>query len=189
MNIVFGGLAMSLAISIIVQNGFALTQTRSLLLPELALTILGFVAAAISVRWLVSSAELLEDATDMKDEYAEKKADLDEDGLTGMIVKMMAQYRENKSTIKLMVWVSRIAGVCFVISGAFGVATVVGGVTGGVPAWELLLQVLGAGFNFAMAAAGLAIPHFFGKYSAVWDIRLERSARAENELRRRLEEV
>jgi hypothetical protein len=189
MNIVFGGLAMSFAISIVVQNVFVLTQTRSLLFPELVLTILGFVVGAVSVLWLVSSAELLEDATDMKDDYARKKAGLDEDGLTGMIVKMMAQYRENKPTIKLMMLVSRIAGVCFLISGAFGVATVFGGVTGGVPTWELLLQVLGAGLNFAMAAASLAIPHFFGKYSTVWDYRLEESVRAENELRKRLEEV
>jgi hypothetical protein len=188
MNIVFGGLAMSLAISIVVQNVFVLVQTRSLLLSELVLVVLGFVVAAISIRWLVSSAELLEGATDMKDEYAKKKVGLDEEGLTGMIVKMMAQYRENKPTIKAMMLVSRIAGVCFLISGVFSVATAVNSVTGGVPAWELLLQFLGSGFNCAMAAAGLAIPHFFGKYSMVWDYRLEESARAENELRRQLGE-
>ena len=188
MNIVFGGLAMSLAISILVQNILALTKAQSLLLPEAALVALGFVVAAISIRWLVSSAELLGGAADLKEEYSEKKAGLDDEGLTGLIVKMLAQYRENKSTIRAMMMVSRIAGVCFIISGAFILATVTGSVAGGAPAWDIMLQVLGAAFNFGMTAAGLAIPHFFGKYSRVWDIRLEESAKAEKELGKQLGE-
>lgn len=188
MNIVFGGLAMSLAISIIVQNILALTKAQSLMLPEVALVVLGFVVAAISIRWLVSSAELLDGAADLKDEYSEKKAGLDEDGLTGLIVKMLAQYRENKHTIRAMMLVSRVAGVCFLISGAFILETAMSSITGGAPTGEMLLQVLGSGFNFAMAAASLAIPHFFGKYSEVWDIRLEESAKAEKELGKQLGE-
>jgi hypothetical protein len=61
-------------------------------------------------------------------------------------------------------------------------------VVGGVPAVDILLHVLGAAFNFGMAAAGLAIPHFFGKYSRVWDIRLKESAKAEQALGRQLGE-
>jgi hypothetical protein len=188
MNIVFGGLTMSLAVSIIVQNILALTEIQSLLLPETVLVILGFVVAGISIRWLVSSAELLSGSADLKDEYSEKKKGLDEEGLTALIVKMLANYRENKPTIKAMMTVSRIAGVCFIISGAFILATIANSVAGGAPAVDILLQVLGAAFNFAMATAGLAIPHFFGKYSRVWDIRLEVSAKAEQELRRQLGE-
>ena len=188
MNIVFGGLAMSLAISILVQNILALTKAQNLLLPEVLLVVLGFVVAAVSIRWLVSSAEMLGGAVEVKEEYAETKAGLEDEGVTALIVKMLANYRENKSTIKAMMLVSRVAGVCFIISGVYILATMAGNVAGGAPVVDMLLHVLGAAFNFGMAAAGLAIPHFFGKYSRVWDIRLEESAKAEQALGRQLGE-
>ncbi len=188
MNIVFGGLAISLAISIGVQNIFTLVKAQNLPLPQLALVTLGFLASAISLRWLISSAEILDCATDMKDDYEKRKAGLDDEGLTGLIVKMMAYYRENKPTIKTMMLISRIAGVCFLISGAFNLAKAVTNIITGAPQWDVLIQALGTVFNFAIATASLTIPHFFGKYSETWDYRLEETAKAEKELRRRLEE-
>ena len=188
MNIVFGGLAMSLAISIGFQNIFTLVKAQNLLLPQLALVTLGFLASVISLRWLISSAEILDGATDMKDDYEKKKAGLDDEGLTGLIVKMMTYYRKNKPTIKTMMLISRIAGVCFLISGAFNLATAVTNIITGAPQWDVLIQALGTVFNFAIATASLTIPHFFSKYSETWDYRLEETAKAEKELRRQLEE-
>jgi hypothetical protein len=189
LNIVFGALAMALAIAIVVQSILALIQTQSLLLPEIALVPLGFVVAAISIRWLVSSAELLEGVEDMKEDYQRNKNTLDEEGITAQIVKMMAHYRENKLTIKTMMLISRIAGGCFLISGGFSLATAVINAMAGAPIGDVLIQLLGTGFSFAMATASLTIPHFFGKYSKIWDYRLKETAKAEIELSRQLEEA
>jgi len=188
MNIVFGGLAMALAISIGVQNILPLIQAKNFLLPQLTLVILGFLASVISLRWIISSAETLDGADEIKDDYEKKKASLDEEGLTGLIVKMIANYRENKPTIKKMMLISRIAGVCFLISGTFNFATAVNYIITGAPLWDIFIPALGTAINFAIAAASFTIPHFFSKYSATWDLRLEETAKAEKELRRQLEE-
>jgi|GEM_PF-540342 len=188
MNMVFGGIALSLAISIGVPNILTLVEAQNLLFPQLALVALGLATSAISLRWLISSAEILDGADDIKDDYDKKQADLDDEGLTGLIVKMIAYYRKNKPTIKTMILISRIAGGCFLISGTFNLATAVTNMVAGVPQWDLLIQTLGAVVNFAMATASLTIPHFFAKYSETWDYRLEKTTKAEKELRRQLEE-
>jgi hypothetical protein len=84
-----------------------------------------------------------------------------------------------------MMTLSIIAGACFIVSGANILVTAAIGF-GGFSTWELFLQVLGAGFNFAMAGASFAIPHFFGNYSKVWDYRIEQTMKAENQLQQQL---
>ena len=182
LNIVFGGLAMSFAIAVGVQNVFAMVEAQSLLLPQLLLVIVGFLVFAISLRWLVSSAELLDGADNLKQDYAKKKASLDDDSLTSLIVKMVAHYRENKPKIRTMMLVSRVAGGCFLVSGGFSLAAAVTSLLAGAPALDVLIQFLGAAFNFAMAAAGFIIPRFFGRYSKIWDYRLEEAIKAEKML-------
>jgi len=65
LNIVFGGLAMAFGISFVVQS-ISMVQAQSLLIPQVALVVFGFVAAGISIRWLISSVELLDGVSDKK---------------------------------------------------------------------------------------------------------------------------
>ena len=188
-SIIFGGIGMAFSISIGVQNIFPMVQTQTLLFPQAAFVVLGFLAAAVSIRWLVSSAEMLDSADDLRVDYAEQKKSPNEDGLAGLIAKMTGYYRENRPKIKTMMLISRIAGLCFVISGAISSTTALINVTSGVPQADVLIQVIGAAFSFAIAAASFAIPHFFGKYTKIWDYRLEETAKAEKEFRRQMEEV
>ncbi|MCW4035224.1 MAG: hypothetical protein NWF03_07660 [Candidatus Bathyarchaeota archaeon] len=187
-NLVFGALTMSLAIAVIVQNITAVVQAQSLQLPQILLAVLGFVAAAISIRWLVSSAELLDGTSDIKDDYTQKKNNLDNEGITGLIVKMASYYRQNRPKIKTMMLISRIAGGCFLVMGGLSLATLVTNGAAGAQTVETLMQVLAAAINFAMATASFAIPHFFGRYSKVWDHRLEQTIKAEQELQKQLGE-
>ena len=84
-----------------------------------------------------------------------------------------------------MMSISKIAGACFVIVGAYTLVTALLG-RGDVSSWELFVQVLGAAFNFGIAGASFAIPHFFGKYSKVWDYRLQETSKAEKQLQQQL---
>jgi len=186
-NIVFSAVAMALGISIIVPNMTSIVTTQSVLFPQIVLVVIGFLASTYSIKWLISSAEMFEVSTELKEDYVKNKT-LDEEAQTGLIVKIMAYYRENKSTIKKMMWVSRIAGFCFLISGAFTIITAVINVITGVQLIDLWTQVLGAFINFAITAAGFIIPHFFGKYTKIWDKRIEKNAKAEVEFRRQLGE-
>ena len=185
LNIVFGGLVMAFAISFIVQSINAMVQAQSILIPQTLLVGIGFAAAGLAIRWLISSAELLEGVTDLKDEYNKNKTTQDDEQTVNLLVKMTSHYRQNKPTIKTMMTLSRIAGACFLVSGAYILVTAAIGFDG-FSTWELFLQVLGAGFNFAMAGASFAIPHFFGNYSKVWDYRIEQTMKAENQLQQQL---
>ena len=188
-SIVFGGVAMAFGVSIGVQNIYPMVQAQKILFPQVAFVVLGFLAAAVSIRWLVSSAEMLDSADDLRVDYSEQKKNPNEDGLAGLIAKMMGYYRENRPRIKAMMLISRIAGLCFVISGAFSSGTAVVNLMSGVPQADVIIQVIGAAVSFAIAAASFAIPHFFGKYLEIWDYRLEETAKAELEFKRQIGEV
>jgi hypothetical protein len=186
-NIVFSAVAMGLGISIIIPNITSMVTTQSVLFPQIILIVIGGLASVYSIKWLISSVEMFEVSTELKEDYTKNKT-LDEEAQTGLIVKMMAYYRENKPTIKKMMWVSRIAGFCFLISGAFAIITAVINAITGVQLMDVWTQVLGAFINFAITAAGFIIPHFFGKYTKIWDKRIEKNAKVEIEFRRQLGE-
>ena len=188
LNIAFGGLAMAFGISFIIQSILAMVEAQTLLIPQVGLVVLGFVAAGVSIRWLIASAELLDGVSDLKDDYNKNKANPDEENTTGLLVKMTSHYRQNKPTIKTMMTISRIAGVCFLVAGGFTLALALTNIGAGVSTWQMFLQVLGSAFNFGMAVASFAIPHFFGNYSKVWDFRLKEASKAEKQLQKQLEE-
>jgi hypothetical protein len=187
-NIVFSAVAMAFGISVLVPNITTMVLAKSILFPQLLLVIIGFLAFALSIKWLVTSAEMFETATELKEDYAKNKA-LDEEARTSLVVKMMSYYRENKPTIKKMMLISRIAGVCFLISGVFTLTTIAINVATGVQSMDLLTQVSGAAVTFAIAAACFIIPHFFGKYTRIWDHRLQGTAKVETELKKQLGEA
>jgi hypothetical protein len=186
-NIVFSAVAMGLGISTIISNITSMVTTQSVLFPQIVLIVIGVLASVFSIKWLISSAEMFEVSDELKEDYTKNKT-LDEEAQTGLIVKIMAYYRENKSTIKKMMWVSRIAGFCFLISGAYTIITAIINVITGVQLMDVWTQVLGAFINSAITAAGFIIPHFFGKYTKIWDKRIEKNAKAEVEFRRQLGE-
>jgi len=78
--------------------------------------LIGFLAFGFSLRWLLSGVEILDGVSAIKDDYEKTKTKLDGESITGLIVKMMAYYR-NKSTIRKLSWLSRIVGVYFIVSG------------------------------------------------------------------------
>jgi cytochrome b subunit of formate dehydrogenase len=185
-NIVFSALAMAFGISILIPNLTSMVEIQSILFPQLVVVIIGFLAFAVSIKWLISSAEMFEISTELKDDYAKNKVS-DEETQTCLVVKIMAYYRGNKPTIKTMMLVSRVAGVCFLISGIFTLTTLTVNATG-IQLIDLLTQVSGAAISFAIAVASFAIPHFFGKYSKIWDHRLKETSKAEKELKKQLGE-
>jgi hypothetical protein len=176
-NIVCSAMVLAFGSSALFPNIITMFNAQNILLSELAWAILGGIAFAIGIRWLVATAEVLEIHEQLKEG---SKNTQDEDTLTGVIVDVMASYREKRSTIKLMMTISRIAGVCFVISGIYTVIT--SAIAGGANLWLMA----GAIPNFGIAAAAIIIPHFFSKYQQVWDCRLKETEKAEKLLEQHL---
>ena len=164
--------------STLIPSILTMVQTQTALLSELVFAVLGLFAFIVGVRWIVATAEVLEIHEQLK-EGSEKA--LDEDSLTSVIVGAMASYREKRGTIKAMLLISRIAGICFLILGIY--TTINALITGGVSLW----MIAGAIPNFAIAAAAFIIPHFFSKYQQIWDNRLKQTEKAEALLEKQLE--
>jgi len=178
-NIVSSAMVLAFGSSALFPNIITMFNAQSILLPELAWAILGGFAFAIGIRWLVTTAEVLEISEQLKEG---SKNNQDEDALTGVIVDVMANYREKRGTIKLMMMISRIAGLGFLIAGIYSIVTAT--ITGGANFPLLLAGVIP---NFAIAAAAFIIPHFFSKYRQIWDSRLKETEKAEKLLEQQLE--
>jgi hypothetical protein len=177
-NLVSSAMVLAFGASTLIPGILQMVETQTVLLSQLVLAILGFFAFIVGVRWIAATAEVIEIHEQLK-EGSEKAHD--EESLTAVIVGAMASYREKRGTIKAMLLISRIAGVCFLIVAIYTLISAV--VTGGVTLW----MIAGAIPNFAIAAAAFVIPHFFSKYQRIWDVRLKQTEKAEALLEKQLE--
>jgi hypothetical protein len=187
-NILCCAFALAFGVSFLFPNLIEVATTQTVQLTQIGLMALGGLAFVVAIRWLIASAEIIDAADNLKKDFAEHKKNqsLDDDALTGLIVKMAAAYRENKSTLKLMMIISKIAGICFAAGAVLVLIQTLISVALAVALWSTLAMVANAAILFAMAAACFIIPHFFGKYAAVWDRRLQKSVNAEVELEKQL---
>jgi hypothetical protein len=174
-NIVSSAMVLAFGSAALFPNLIAMAKAGTVLFPEVAWSALGLIAFMIGIRWLVATAQVLEIHEQLK-EGSEKAQD--EDSLTGVIVEAMASYRERKSTIKAMLLISRIAGVCFLIAGIYSIATAA--IAGNL--WLLT----GAIPNIAIAVAAFIIPYYFSKYQQIWDKRVKETEKAEKILAKQL---
>lgn len=184
MNIVAGAVAMGLSMSYGVQSVLEIVRTLPAIaaLYSLPLAVMAFSIFGVAMRWLVSSAEIFGEAQEIRDEYENREVE-GRGGTTSIIVKTMALYRERKSTIEKMAWVSRLAGILLLGIAAYNIASLA---IFGVQA-NLSLTAISIAMNLAMGAVALYIPHLFSFFSRAWDSRLAQGERAEGELRRILE--
>jgi hypothetical protein len=154
---------------------------------QIGLMVLGGIAFGVAFKWLLSTIPIMEVAFDLGNSLKKQEKDktLDDTALTGLIVGLTAAYRENKPTLKLMVTISKIAGVLFALAATVSLITIAIGASD----TALWMGLLNAAISYAVAAACYIIPHFFKNYSTVWDQRLAQTAKAEAELQKALGEA
>jgi hypothetical protein len=165
-----------------------IATTLTVEITQIGMVILGLIAFVAGIRWLISCAEMIDAGSTIRDSLTEHKKNgpLNDDALTGLIVNMTATYRENKPTLSLMSKISKIAGVCFALSGGYTLVTLIFGALSGAALWTSITLTANVGISLAIAAACFIIPHFFEKYRAIWDKRLDGASKAEEELKRQL---
>jgi hypothetical protein len=188
-NLLCSALAFAFGAYFLMPNLIQIAETQTVPpIDTLGLMVLGGLAFVLAFRWLISTAKILEVQSKLKGSLRKRKEEqtLDDEALTGLIVNMTAAYRENKTTLKAMVTVSKVACALFTLGASIGIISLV---AGGVTGWPLWMGLLNAGVCYGVAAACYIIPHFFGRYSQVWDQRLEGTAKAEAELKKALGEA
>ncbi|MGE5187496.1 MAG: hypothetical protein ACM3JE_00555 [Betaproteobacteria bacterium] len=190
-NLLCSGLVLAFGVYFLMPNLIQMATTLTIQLDQIGLAILGALAFAIAIRWLVSTAEMLDIQDELKTDLrsSNEKNTLTDETLTAFIVKMTAAYRENKPTLKRMMTISKIACVLFALGASVAVVGAILGAIAGTPLWNTSLMLVNAAICYGVAAAAYVIPHFFGKYSAVWDIRLDSAEKAEVQLQNMLGET
>ncbi len=182
-NIVASSLAMAFGVYFFMPNLISAVTTFTITVEQIGLIILGGLALVVAIRWLVNSAEMIELYSNLSDKFSRQKKDraIDDEKLTGLIVDLTAAYRENKPTIKLMMIISRIAGIGFGIAAVLSLGSLIAGAMLNVPLWSLA-QISTVTINGVMSAVCFLIPHFYRKYSNIWDQRLLHTEKVEAEL-------
>jgi|WetSurMetagenome_2_1015567.scaffolds.fasta_scaffold95954_3 hypothetical protein len=187
-NLVCSALVLAFGAYFLMPNIVEMATTQTVTIERVGLAVLGAIAFYVAIRWMLSVVNIFSTAEEIKTNLTEHKKNntLDDTAITGLIVNMTAAYRENKPTIGLMTKISKIAGACFVIAALYTLASIITGVLSGAGFWTTITLVANMAISLAVAVACFIIPRFFGKYSAVWDIRLNGAAKAEAELEKQL---
>lgn len=190
-NLLCSGLALAFGAYFLMPNLIQMATTRIINIDQIGLAVLGALAFAIAIRWLVSTAELIDMQDDLKTDLRshKEKQTLDDETLTALIVKMTAAYRENKPTLKRMMTISKVASALFALGASIAVILAIVGAITGTPLWNTSLTLVNAAICFGVAAAAYIIPHFFGKYATIWDTRLNGVDKAEVQLQKMLGET
>ncbi|MCW4000731.1 MAG: hypothetical protein NWE93_10865 [Candidatus Bathyarchaeota archaeon] len=156
-------------------------------LDQLGLMVLGGLAFAVAFKWIFSTIQIMEPAFDLGNSLKQHRKDntLDEEALTGIIIDLLAAYRENKPTLKLMVTISKVACAAFALMASLQLISLAFSGIGGMQLWLSLLSIA---ICYGVAAACYLLPHFFSRYSAVWDKRLTQTEKAQAALQKVLGE-
>ena len=188
MNLVFGGLAMAFGIQFIVTAVLAMTAAGTLEWFPVFQVLLGWAAAVVGLRWIVSTVEIFEGVTEIRGEYQEIEEPVSDEVITGLIVRMMAHYRENWKAIWRMNLICTLGGAVFL---TLGVLNLFQGVSTWMSAGDmvsLLLSLVAAGINLTIGGVCLLFSSWFRRYSQAWDHRLIEASRSEEALKNAMEQ-
>ena len=201
-NLVFGSLAMAFGLQFIITAVLATAEAGTFEWFPLFQILLGWAAAAVGFRWILSSARILKGVKAIRREYRAMEKPVSPEALTGLIVRMMAHYRENWNAIWRMNLISTLGGCIFLIlgvlnlyegisallagSGPANIFLVQQGLTSGV-AQTLPFSFFAAALNLAIGLVSLLFSAWFRRYSRAWDRRLIEADRSGDALKATLE--
>jgi hypothetical protein len=186
LNLVIGALMLALGISLAVTRLLGMVDAAQIDPLSVLMLGLGAVAIAAGFYWIIQIAEIMEGIDDVKTAYDTLQNGSQEQA-AGLIIKMLAHYRSNKTTTSRMIVLGRIGGVLFLIAGGLGMIEAGASIFSSGLMAENLSQLFGGLVAFGVGIAGMLISRYFSMYSKVWDARLEQSARIENALELQLE--
>lgn len=191
MNFIFAALAMSFGISIFVQKLLSLTETTAItesVIYSVFILLLAVTAVISGFFWLLKSITIFEGVESIKDEFDEMGAGFSEEEITGLIIKMLSHYRDNKDSIGKMILVCTIAGICFFLLGIIkSIEFII--ITPASVEFSLncYLVIPGMIFTLAIAFTSLYSSYYFSKFSKIWDVRLREIEESEKILQKTLE--
>jgi hypothetical protein len=181
LNLMIGAIILALGISLAITNVLDIIETGQIALIPIVQIGLGVAAIAAGFYWIIQIAEIMDGMDYIKTTFDEL-GEGDGEKATSLIIKMMAHYRSNKTTISRMIVLGRIGGALFLIAGAFGMISAGASIADSGILAENIGQLIGGLTAFGVGIAGLLISRYFSIYSRVWDARLQETAKVEDAL-------
>ena len=184
-NMMFAALALGTGISVFITQILAMIEAETLLFIPILYMIVSASAFILGFFWLIVSAELLDGISDITSAYDDIKKNADDEHITDLIIRLLAQYRSKKTSIQRMTLFATIGGIVFIIGGTLGVILALADPLL-TPAALDLLQLGGGIVNMGIGIASLMISRYFRGYTRVWDRRLQKTTRVEEQLMEKL---
>jgi hypothetical protein len=186
-NIIFAAIALAMGVVLIVNNIFYLIDLEQFIDLTLGYIIAGAGLALIGFWWILHSVSLMDFNTEIQFEFSKKKAEISDEKITSIIVKMISYYRENSKNIKRMILISRAGGLFFIINGLISTFDFISKLDSSLLITTNLMQIVGIILVFSWGILSLFLPHFISKFANFWEYRIKKSNEAEELIRKIME--
>jgi hypothetical protein len=184
-NLVLAALTMALGLAIVVQQ-LVPAAGGVPALPTLLVLLAGTVAFVLGLVWITATAKLLKSIKVVRKAYKEKKKrEMSPEDVTGMMVHMMIQYRDQKKMIRAMVTICIAGGICYLLLGISNLISALAPLASSLPvpfSTATIIALIAAAINLTIGAGCIQVSRYFRRYARVWDERLDALARSEGEL-------
>ena len=183
LNVVIAAQAVGLALAYVVASVLGTTGVPTPALRALA-GALALVCFGLGLAWLCSSARVLRGVAHVRRPFRRRAGPVSDEILTAGIVGMISHYRENRATIRTMILVCTVGGFLFLVQGVVSTVKVPSlNLPGGSVVVNMVALLPSALLTVGIGLVSLLSSYYFSRFSRVWDLRLEETARAEERLK------
>jgi len=189
-NIVFAALVMAFGISVIVGEAGSMYETFSTaqyVIYSPVVLFVALVAVLTGFWWILTSVRVFEGIEAIKDDLDGMGGEVPDEALTRLIVSMLAHYRDNRATIRTMILVCTLGGVCSFLLGLAVSLEHLSVSADGISFTINNYLVIPSLLTLCVALVSLASSYYFSRFAKVWDERLDEIEESETLLKETLE--
>ena len=182
LNVVFAAQAIALGITYVITVVLGTAEIPAdpalrVLAGALALACFG-----LGIVWVRSSAVVLRGVAQIRRPFRRRWELAGEEEVTRGIIQMVAHYRENRRMIRTMNIVCIVGGFFFLAQGLV-LALESASLSTGSVSLNVFALIPSAVLSVGIGLVGLLSAYYFTRFSRSWDLRLEGTARIEEQLK------
>ena len=176
---------MAFGVQFIVTSVLGLTSGETLSVFRIVTAAISMVCFGLGISWIISSAEIMEGISEIREEFRSRQEPVSEETLTSGIIRMIAHYRENRKTIQRMILVCTLGGICFLVLGIMNSLELISfSLTSGSFTLNSYLLIPSALLTLGVALVSLLSSYYFRNFSKAWDLRLQEADRSGDMLKK-----
>jgi hypothetical protein len=193
LNLVFAAIAIAIGVQYIVSA--IIGQTIDPVMPgfpvisgfRMFTAAIAMICFGLGIRWILSTVRIFEGIVTIKNDLKRDGDIITDERLTCQIVRMLAHFRDNRKTIRTMIIVCTLGGVCFFVLGiANSIKVLTISSTGFAFTLDNLLLIPAMLLTLGLSLASLLSSYYFSKFVQVWEGRLREIDESECALKQKL---